>query len=117
LFVIRGPLRDDDVFAVAQRAKEISIRLALGAQRRQIVELFMRSLLRPLMARLSTGIPMALLLAVLLRRSHVLAAVNPTDPWPYGFAVTLVAATVIGATLIPVVVAARTQPSKYLRQD
>lgn len=105
------------MFAVAQRAKEISIRLALGAQRRQIVELFMRSLLRPLIAGLSTGIPMALLLAVLLRRSHVLMAVNPADPWPYGFAVTLVVATMIGATLIPVVVAARTQPSKYLRQD
>jgi predicted permease len=105
------------MFAVAQRAKEISIRLALGAQRRHIVELFMRSLLRPLMTGLSTGIPMALLLAVLLRRSHVLVAVNPADPWPYGFALTLVVATVIGATLIPVVVAARTQPSKYLRQD
>jgi hypothetical protein len=104
-------------FAAAQRAKEVSIRLTLGAQRRQIVRLFMRSLVRPLMTGLSTGMPMALMIAVLLRRSHVLVAVNLADPWPYAFALTLVVATVGGATVIPAVIAARAEPSKYLRQD
>jgi putative ABC transport system permease protein len=104
-------------FAVAQRMKEISIRLALGAGRLQIVELSMRLLVRPLIAGLATGSLTAVLIAVLLPRSHVLVAVNPAEPWPYALAVTLVIATVCGATLIPAMVAACTEPSTYLRLD
>jgi hypothetical protein len=104
-------------FTAAQRTKEISIRLALGARLRQIVTLFMRSLLRPMVTGVSTGIPVALLPAVLLRRSHVLVAINPADPWPYGFALTFVIATVVAATLIPAIVAGGAEPSTYLRRD
>lgn len=104
-------------FAAAQRTREIGVRLALGAQRRAIVVLFMRALWRPLATGLATGLPLAALVAIVMQRTRVFADVRPGEPWAYAAAVLLVAATTMLATLVPAVSVSRTAPIEALRND
>jgi hypothetical protein len=117
LFLAFAGLAGMMTFAAVQRTQEIAVRLALGAQRRDIVGLFMWSLWRPLLRGLATGLPVAALSATLLRRANLLVDVKPTDPWPYGAAMVLLIVTVCVATLIPALSAARAEPSQALRNE
>jgi putative ABC transport system permease protein len=98
-------------------SQEVGVRLALGAQRREIVGLFMSSLRRPLLLGLGVGLPVAALSATLLQRANLIVDVKPTDPWPYGAAMLLLIMTVSVATLIPALSAARAEPSRALRNE
>lgn len=86
-------------FVVAQRTHEIGIRIALGAQPRDILKLFLNqgSLLT------IVGIVLGLVLAFALTRtmSSLLFEVTATDPAVFIFAPIFVAAVAIMATIIP----------------
>ncbi len=102
-------------YAVVQRRREIGVRLALGADARQIVALMLRQGLTPLLAGMAAGMVAAWLTGQSLR--HLLFRVSPFDPWillsvAAGFL--LVATT---ACWLPARRAAGVEPSEALRAD
>ena len=100
---------------IAQRRREIGLRLALGARRTNVVRLMLRrGLVAPLVGM---GIGLGLALALSVGLSQVLAGVRPGDPLTFlavGVALVGVAGTAI---LIPASAAARVDPISTLRED
>ena len=103
-------------FAVGQRIREIGIRTALGAGKRQVVGLFLFRGLRLSVAGLAIGLTLSLVAV------RLMAAAQGDDP-PAGilWVTTLVAVVVIGvallATWIPARRASRIDPLHALRVD
>lgn len=102
-------------FAVSRRTREIGIRLALGAKRREILGLVMGRGLWLVTAGLVLGLGAALVLGRFVE--SLLYQVQSTDLVTY-FAVAALLATVAGiACLLPALRAANLQPSKTLRAE
>jgi putative ABC transport system permease protein len=80
-------------YAVAQRRRELGIRLALGARPARLVGAVLVQSLRPVVAGIAAGILSSLLLARLL--IGLLFGVTPTDPATYA-AIALLAAAAAG---------------------
>lgn len=101
-------------YGVVQRTAEIGIRTALGAQRSQVVWLFVRGLLGPLATGLGIGLAGAAALGQLLR--GFLVQTSPLDPLTFaGMLIALIGAT-IAACFIPARRAATLDPVAALRQ-
>ena len=100
---------------VAQRTREIGIRMALGAQKAHVLGMMLREVARPVLAGVAIGI--ALSAAV----SHVLHAVlyglSPLDPASFGSVSMLLGAAALLATWIPARRAARVDPMVALRYE
>ena len=100
---------------VSRRQREIGIRLALGAQARQVRTGVLASGLRSALGALLVGIPLALLASRWV--SSFLFQVSPLDPVTYG----AVAATVLGTTVlacyIPARRASRVDPMEVMTSD
>jgi ABC-type lipoprotein release transport system permease subunit len=62
-------------YTVALRTREVGIRTALGAQKREILELILRTSTRPVLAGLLVGVCLAIGASYLLR--GVLYGLNP----------------------------------------
>jgi ABC-type antimicrobial peptide transport system permease subunit len=102
-------------YLVAQRTREMGVRLALGAQRRAVLALVVRDGVRLAAA----GIGLGLLLAWGCSRalSSQLFGISATDPLTYaGVSVALLLAAVL-ATLLPAARATRVDPMVALRAD
>jgi ABC-type antimicrobial peptide transport system permease subunit len=102
-------------YEVAQRAHEIGVRVALGAQRGSVARLVLGRGMRVAVSGLALGAVVAWLserwVAPLLFR------VDARDPLIYGIvAVTLLGAAVL-ATLLPALRATRVDPLQALRSD
>jgi predicted permease len=105
------------VFAsmVEERRREIGVRMALGACRSQVVQLVLRSATGPVLAGLSAGLTLSLMITPVLRRA--LYGMSPFDPMAYlGIAAILLASS-LAATLIPAARATRVDPAITLRGD
>ncbi|AHG87817.1 permease [Gemmatirosa kalamazoonensis] len=102
-------------YLVAQRAREIGVRVALGAQRVDVARLVLGGALRLAGTGALVGAPVALLGARLLRSQ--LYGVGPSDP----ITLVAVAATLVGtaalAALVPTRRASRVDPAITLRQE
>jgi ABC-type antimicrobial peptide transport system permease subunit len=102
-------------FAVAQRTREIGVRVVLGAQRRDVYQLVMRRGGLLLGIGLALGIAGALVLGRLV--SGLLYGITPGDPVTL-VAVTLLLATVaVVATYLPARRAMRVDPLVALRAE
>jgi putative ABC transport system permease protein len=102
-------------YGVAQRSREIGVRVALGAQTRDVVTLVLSEGLVISLAAIALGSLTALLAGRWL--APLLFSVSPRDPATYGaVAVMLLLVTVI-ACLAPAQRAARTDPSIALRAE
>ncbi len=100
-------------YSVARRRNEIGIRMALGAQRSQLLGLVIRQGMAPVVAGLAVGVVVALLLGRAIR--GLLFGIQPTDPVTIA-AVTAVLLGVGGlACLIPARRAAGTDAIAALR--
>ena len=100
-------------YSVAQRTSEIGIRVTLGAQPRDIMQLVIRQGMRFALAGLVVG---ALLAAALARVvSSVLVAVSPTDPLVYLLAAAFTTSITLMAAAIPARRALRVDPVEALR--
>jgi putative ABC transport system permease protein len=102
-------------YSVAQKQKEIGIRMALGANSHSVRVLVFRQTLRVLAIGFVVGLPGA----VLLNRLYVslLFAVTPGDPFAIvGASVVLLAVAFI-ATYLPALRAIRVDPIAVLRAD
>ncbi len=100
-------------FIVAQRTREIGVRVALGAQPRDVVRLVMRRGILLVGTGLAVGIPAALLLSRTL--AGLLYGVDPTDPMTLMAVAFFVTAVAILATYLPARQAARVDPLVALR--
>jgi ABC-type antimicrobial peptide transport system permease subunit len=105
-------------YSVAQRAREIGIRIALGASRRNVLRMIMGSGMQLTIAGLAIGIVAALALARILSSfSSLLYGVKADDPLTL-LAVSLVLTTAaLLACAIPASRAMRTDPMQALRSE
>ena len=102
-------------FVVAQRTREIGIRLAVGAQPRQILSLVLRRGLPPVAVGCALGIAVVLAGGRLL--ASVLYGIGPGDPVALSAAVLGFSAIALLAALLPARRAAATDPASALRQE
>ncbi len=102
-------------FLVAQRTREIGLRIALGAQRRDVLYLIMKEAAKFSLAGIALGLIGALLVTRLM--SSELYGVSPLDPFTYvGVAVVMAAVTLL-ACYIPTRQAMRVDPMVALRYE
>jgi ABC-type antimicrobial peptide transport system permease subunit len=102
-------------FAVSSRAREIGVRMALGASTRDIVSAIVG---RGMLAT-SIGIVIGVGLAAGAGRAlqALLAGVAPTDRLTFAVAVGLCVAMAIAGSLIPALRALRVDPIRAIRAD
>jgi len=101
--------------SVTERTREIGVRMALGAERRQVLRLFVRQGLTTALAGTVAGLGGALLLARWLET--LLFGVTPTDPPTLAAVSLLLLAVAAAACYIPARRAARTDPLIALRTE
>jgi predicted permease len=102
-------------YAVARRTNEIGIRMALGADRRNILGLVLRSALVQLGAGLAIGIPIALAGGRVL--AGQLYSVKSYDPLILGLAAVILAACALSAASVPAQHATKVDPLIALRYE
>ena len=102
-------------FVVAQRRKELGIRLALGAQPGFVIWLVMREVLLLLAVGLAVGVPAAMGLGRYVAAQ--LYGIQAQDPLIAGSTMLLLTIVSAAAGLIPAQRASRTDPMLALRQE
>ena len=115
LVLALGGLYAVTAYSVAQRTREIGVRMALGADRASVMSLVMRQG----GAMAGTGIVLGVIAAVPLVRfvSAMLFDVQPLDPTAFATVAVLVAVVAMSATFIPARRASRVDPTVALRAD
>jgi predicted permease len=102
-------------FAVGSRVQEIGVRMALGAQRSQIVGMIVGDA-----ARLAaSGIAMGAVLAYLAGKSiqSLLAGVHPGDVPTYGAAIAVCAVMTLAGALLPALRAIAVDPARTVKAE
>jgi putative ABC transport system permease protein len=102
-------------FAVAQRRREFGVRMALGAQTHDVLNLVLGAAARILAVGLSVGILGATVLAKSF--SALLFDVDPLDPISFITAPVALTLVALAAAAIPASRALRTNPAVVLRQE
>ncbi len=102
-------------YSVAQRTKEIGIRRALGAPRRNILVLVASQVLALALAGVVLGIAGAFACTRLMR--DLLFQVSPTDPATFIGIAVLFVAVALGASYLPATRAAAVDPMAALRME
>jgi len=102
-------------YSVRRRIREIGIRMALGAQIRDVLRLVVVEGMKPAIIRLLIGLFGALALGRVL--SGLIFGVKPTDPVTYAAVSVLLAMVALCATLIPAYRATRVDPMKTLHEE
>jgi predicted permease len=101
--------------AVAQRVREMGVRMAMGADALGIVRLLMGGGIRLAAIGVAIGVPFALVMAQLLR--GLLFGVQPFDPLTLGVVVATLAATATLASYLAAHRATRIDPMVALRSE
>jgi putative ABC transport system permease protein len=102
-------------YTVAQRSREIGIRLALGAARRDVVAVVMRQGMGMVAAGMAVGLAASLSITWVLR--SLLFGVSPTDPLVFTAIAVLLGLTAALAIYVPARRAARLDPLQMLRSE
>jgi ABC-type antimicrobial peptide transport system permease subunit len=102
-------------FSVGRRRQEVGVRMALGAEAKQVVQLIFRQGARQILIGLGIGLLIAPLLSHFLRMA--LFGVSPWDPLTFVLIVTTLALTGAAACLIPARRAAGISPLVALRSQ
>jgi hypothetical protein len=101
--------------ATERRTREIGIRVALGAARRDIIELMMRRTMMPVVLGLVIGLAGSIAAMRLLRRQ--LFEVSPTDPLVLTTVTLLLCLAAFVASYLPSHRATRVDPTTVLREE
>jgi ABC-type antimicrobial peptide transport system permease subunit len=105
-------------YSVAQRVREIGVRMALGAGRRDILQWIVAQGLRMALAGLVFGAVAALALTRLLSSfSHLLYGVPANDPATFAITAALLMVLAVAACVMPALRASRVDPIKALRSE
>jgi ABC-type antimicrobial peptide transport system permease subunit len=102
-------------YAVAQRQREIGIRLALGAEPGRVIRMVLRDGLVFALAGLAFGIPIAVISGGIVRRT--LPGLSSLDPALLLASATALVLTITAACWIPARRASRVSPSEPLRAE
>ena len=102
-------------YRVSHRTVEIGVRMAVGAQRGQVLWMVLRESLVLAGVGLVIGLPLALGTARLLR--SMLFGVQPSDAWSFVGALVFLLGVAVAASLIPARRAANTDPMQALRSE
>lgn len=102
-------------YSVAQRTKEIGIRMALGGQREDMLRMVLRESGRLVLIGILVGIPVALGATRLL--GAMLYGVGATDPVTYLLVITFLSLAAFLASVIPAFRAAKVDPMVALRHE
>ncbi len=102
-------------YMVARRTNEIGIRMALGADRRDVVKLILREGGLLLVFGVAAGAVLALAAATTAR--SMLFGLQPYDPATLGMAIVLLAAVTLAASYLPARRAAKLDPMVALRDE
>jgi putative ABC transport system permease protein len=102
-------------YGVAQRTREIGIRIALGARAADVLRMTMREGLLLAAVGIAIGLGGAWALSRLME--SLLFGVNPRDPFTFIAAPLLLLALALGATLLPARKAARVDPMTAIRME
>ena len=102
-------------YSVAQRSREMGIRMALGAEPRTLVALVMRHGGTMALAGIVLGVTGALLLGRFAER--MLFGVRASDPLTYVTVAMVLAVVAVAATILPARRATRVDPALALRSE
>jgi ABC-type antimicrobial peptide transport system permease subunit len=102
-------------YDVARRTHEIGIRMALGAQRRDVVGVVLRETMLLVVIGVITGLSAALATTRLI--TSLLYGLTPNDPLTIGLAGLLLLAVAAMAGYLPARRAARVDPMEALRHE
>ncbi len=102
-------------YAVSQQTHEIGVRMALGAERRDLLRLMLLQGLR----LSGFGLALGLLLSLALTRAvrGLLNGVSPTDPLVFGAVSAVLLLAALAATFVPAWRATRVDPLNALRHE
>ena len=101
--------------SVAQRTREIGVRLSLGASARDVLGLVLRQGLRLVLVGVAAGLVLAYVAARLM--ASQLVGVSPFDAAAFGSTIAVVLATATLACLAPARAAIRIDPLVAMRRD
>jgi putative ABC transport system permease protein len=102
-------------YSTTQRTREIGIRMALGANRGDVVRLVLRQVAWITGAALAVGVPLGLLLSRYLRKQLFNVAYN--DPWSFVAAALFLFLVIAAAAYGPAKRAAMVDPMQALRAE
>ena len=102
-------------YAVAGRTSEIGVRMALGADRGNVVWMVLRESLALVAIGVAIGLPIVIAVSKLIK--SLLFGLTPADPWALALASLLMIAIAALAGYIPARRASRTDPMTALRYE
>jgi putative ABC transport system permease protein len=102
-------------YGIAQRTKEIGIRIALGAARRDVSRLVVSQTLVPTMIGVAIGVAGAAIAAKLV--ASMVYGLTPLDPATFAMAAAVLISVALIATWVPARRATRTDPLIALRSQ
>jgi len=102
-------------YAVTRRTREIGIRVALGAQRGDVVRMILREGLSLIAIGSTIGVALAAAVSQVL--AGFLFGIAPADPVAFGWTTALFAAIGLMACYLPVLRATRIDPQQALRHQ
>ena len=102
-------------YLVAQRTQEIGVRMALGADKGDILRLVMGRSLRLIVSGIAVGLVAALAVTRVL--SSLLYSIGPHDPFTFGLVTLLLVLVAVVAALVPARSATSVNPIVALRCD
>ncbi len=102
-------------YAMSRRTNEIGLRMALGADRSDVVRMVLRETLALMAAGFAIGLPAAFVTTRLT--ASTLVGVSATDPTIVGGAILVMLCVGAYAGFIPAMRAARVDPVTALRQE
>ncbi len=102
-------------YGVAQRTQEMGLRMALGANARDVVRLVVGEGMRVVVAGVIVGLALAFLATRLL--SSALFGINPSDPITFVVTPALLAGVALAASFLPARRATKVDPVRALRTE
>jgi ABC-type antimicrobial peptide transport system permease subunit len=115
MFLVLVGLYGTFSYSVSRRTTEVGIRMALGAQRLEVLGMVLRESALVALLGIVAGLPLAAALARLLR--SMLFGLNSADPMACLVAVAGIAIVTVSATFIPARRAATIDPIAALRAE
>lgn len=100
-------------YTITRRTGEIGLRVALGAQRVDVIRMVLLDALSLVAVGMAVGLPVALFATRLLRAQ--VHGISPTDPVSIGLAVGVLGVSAVAAVLAPALRASRVSPMHALR--